>query len=40
MKYWNNNRYDGQWKDDQKHGEGVFKYGATGRIERILYKDD
>jgi hypothetical protein len=40
MKYENDDEYDGQWKEDRKHGEGVFKEASTGRVERRLYKDD
>ena len=38
MKYLNNDEYDGQWKDDNRHGEGVFKERSTGRVERRLYE--
>ena len=38
MKYPNNNEYDGQWENDDKHGEGVFKNGSTRRVERRLYE--
>jgi hypothetical protein len=40
MKYKNNDEYDGQWKRNRKHGEGVFKEASTGRVERRLYEDD
>jgi hypothetical protein len=37
MKYLNNEEYDGLWKEDKMHGEGVFKEASTGRVERRLY---
>jgi hypothetical protein len=40
MKYFNNDEYDGQWKECSKHGEGVFKKASTGRVERRLYEND
>ena len=40
MKYENNDEYDGQWNQNQRHGEGVFKEAATWRVERRLYRDD
>ncbi len=40
MKYENDDEYDGQWKRDQKHGEGVFKEASTGRVERRLYESN
>ena len=40
MKYPNNDEYDGQWKDYEKDGEGVFKEASTGRVERRLYEND
>jgi hypothetical protein len=40
MKYQNKDEYDGQWKRDRKHGEGVFKKASTGRVERRLYIKD
>ena len=40
MKYSNNDEYDGQWKNDYRHGEGVFKEASTGRVERRLYEND
>jgi hypothetical protein len=39
MKYPNNDEYDGQFKG-YRHGEGVFKEGSTGRVERRLYEND
>jgi hypothetical protein len=38
MKYKNNDEYDGQWKQNYHHGEGVFKEASTGRVERRLYQ--
>ncbi len=32
--------YDGQWVEQQKHGEGMFKEESTGRVERRLYEND
>jgi hypothetical protein len=40
MKYKNNDEYDGQWKRERKHGEGIFKKASTGRVERRLYEYD
>ncbi len=40
MKYQNKDEYDGQWKRERKHGEGVFKKASTGRVERRLYIKD
>ena len=37
MKNSNNDEYNGLWKDDREDGEGVFKFGETGRIYRALY---
>ena len=39
-KYENNDEYDGQWIDDSRHGEGIFKEASTGRIERRIYEED
>jgi hypothetical protein len=40
MKYSNEDEYDGQWKEDERNGEGIFKEASTGKIQRILYEDD
>jgi hypothetical protein len=32
--------YDGEWKDDKRTGVGVYKWVATGTIERCNFKDD
>ena len=40
VKHPNNDEYDGQWNQGQKHGEGVFKEASTGRVERRLYEND
>jgi hypothetical protein len=40
MKYSNNDEYDGQCNGYRRHGEGVFKDGSTGRVERRLYDCD
>jgi hypothetical protein len=40
MKYQNNDEYDGQWKNNRRHGEGMFKEASTGRVERRLYEND
>ena len=32
MKYQNGDEYDGQWKSDKRHGTGIFKEAATGKI--------
>jgi len=40
MKYENNDEYDGQWKNFDRHREGVFKEASTGRVERRLYERD
>jgi hypothetical protein len=37
MKYPNKDEYEGQWKQNNRHGEGFFKDGTTGRVERRLY---
>ena len=38
MEFKNNDKYDGQWKQNYHHGEGVFKEASTGRVERRLYE--
>jgi hypothetical protein len=38
VKYFNKNEYDGQWKNFDKHGAGVFKDASTGRVERRIYE--
>jgi hypothetical protein len=40
MKYENSDEYDGQWEEDRRHGEGVFKEASTGRVERRIYDKD
>ncbi len=38
MTYEKNDEYDGQWKSNMKHGEGVFMNASTGKVERRLYE--
>ena len=39
-KWANKDEYHGQWKNDRRNGEGVFKEGASGEIERAIWKED
>jgi hypothetical protein len=38
--YESNDKYDGQWKRNMRHGEAVFKNASTGRVERRQYFRD
>ena len=40
MKYANNDEYDGQWLNNLKQGEAVFKEASTGKVERRIYDWD
>jgi len=40
MKYANNDEYNGQWNENRRIGDAVFKEGSTGRIERRIYAGD
>ena len=40
MKYANNDEYNGQWHQNRRFGDGIFKEGSTGRIERSIYAAD
>jgi len=33
LEYNNEDKYEGNWKDDAKNGEGVYTYDGTGRYE-------
>lgn len=37
MFYSNGDRYQGHWKDNKMHGEGVFT--TAGKKQRILYEN-
>lgn len=36
----NENRYEGQWKDDKKHGKGKFFYLDRGQMYTGVWCDD
>ena len=40
MKWPNKDEYHGQWKKDDRNGEGVFKEGASGKIDRAIWEND
>ena len=33
MEYWGGERYEGQYKDNKRHGHGVYEYGCGDRYE-------
>ena len=32
--------YDGEWKDHNRTGVGIYKYAAIGRVEKGNWEDD
>ena len=39
-KWPNKDEYHGQFKNDWRNGEGVYKEGASGKIKRIIWKNN
>ena len=40
MQKWpNKDEYHGQWKNNRRNGEGVFKEGASGKIDRAIWEN-
>ena len=41
MQKWpNKDEYHGQWKNNDRNGEGVYKEGASGEIKRAIWEND
>ena len=36
----NDNRYEGEWRNDKKHGHGKFFYVTRGQLMQGLWVDD
>jgi hypothetical protein len=39
-KFSNKDEYHGQWKNNRRNGEGVFKEGASGKIDRAIWENN
>jgi hypothetical protein len=40
MKWPNKDEYHGQWKNNDRNGEGVYKERASGKIDRVVWKNN
>ena len=40
QKWANKDEYHGQWKNNRRNGEGVYKERASGEIDRAIWEND